>query len=60
STGVVTKNGLHGTDTVTATQEFDSRNAGNRTLNVTGIVVNDGNNGDNYNVPLHIASDHSS
>ena len=56
STGIVTNSGLQGTDTVTAQQEFDSRNAGNRTLSVTGVVVNDGNNGDNYNVVAGTAS----
>ena len=56
SAGVVDITGVQTGDTVTAQQEFDSRNAGNRTLSVAGVVVNDGNNGDNYNVVAGTAS----
>jgi hypothetical protein len=52
SNGAVTVSGLKGSDTVTgATQSFDSRNAGNRTVLVdTGYSLNDGNGGGNYTV----------
>jgi len=33
-------------------QTFDSRNAGDRTLSVTGYTINDGNDGQNYTVTL--------
>jgi hypothetical protein len=39
---------LVGTDTGTAVQVFDSKNAGNRTLSVSSYMINDGNNGNNY------------
>ncbi|MFM8374841.1 MAG: YDG domain-containing protein, partial [Phenylobacterium sp.] len=43
--------GLQGTDSVTGLgQAFDSRNAGARTVSVTGYTVNDGNGGANYTV----------
>ncbi|MCW2370766.1 YDG domain-containing protein [Sphingobium sp. B11D3D] len=48
STGTVTITGLVDVDTATATQSFDSKNAGNRTLTVTGWTINDGNDGNNY------------
>ncbi|WP_246038936.1 beta strand repeat-containing protein [Peristeroidobacter soli] len=44
-------------DTLTGlVQTFDSRNAGSRTLNVTGYVLSDHNNGSNYAVTLLGAS----
>ena len=39
---------LVGTDTGTATQVFDSKNAGARTLSVSSYMITDGNGGDNY------------
>ncbi|MCW2339147.1 filamentous hemagglutinin family protein [Sphingobium sp. B2D3A] len=48
STGTVTITGLVDVDTATAMQSFDSKNAGNRTLTVTGWTINDGNDGNNY------------
>ncbi|MCW2367150.1 filamentous hemagglutinin family protein [Sphingobium sp. B7D2B] len=48
SIGTVTISGLVDVDTATATQSFDSKNAGNRTLTVTGWTINDGNDGNNY------------
>ena len=49
--------GLAGADTATAiTQSFDSRNAGTRTLGLTGYSVNDGNGGANYSVTTQTAS----
>ncbi|MEO6363087.1 MAG: YDG domain-containing protein, partial [Caldimonas sp.] len=43
--------GLAGGDSVSGlAQAFDSRNAGGRTLAVTGFMVNDGNGGANYTV----------
>jgi Big-like domain-containing protein len=39
---------LVGTDTGTAVQVFDSKNAGSRTLSVSSYTINDGNNGQNY------------
>ena len=47
-------NGLQGQDSVSKlSQSFDSRNAGNRTLSVdASYVVNDGNNGGNYDVTV--------
>ena len=50
ATPVVTS-GLLGADSVGAlTQAFDSKNAGARTLDVNGYVINDGNRGGNYRV----------
>ena len=44
-------------DSFSATQSFDSANAGARTLNVnSGYTVNDGNGGNNYNVNLQNAN----
>src|SRR5262249_12531845 len=46
-----------GTDTVSGrTQAFDSKNAGARTLAVTGYTVNDGNSGNNYTVATTAAA----
>ena len=43
--------GLQDDDSVTgAVQAYDSRNAGSRTLSVTAYTVNDGNDGNNYDV----------
>ena len=43
--------GLQGSDSLAATQSFDSKNAGPRTLAVNnGYVINDGNSGNNYTV----------
>jgi hypothetical protein len=39
---------LVGTDTGSAVQVFDSRNAGARVLMVSSYTINDGNNGNNY------------
>ena len=39
---------LVGTDTGTAVQVFDSKNAGSRTLSVSSYTINDGNGGANY------------
>jgi hypothetical protein len=49
--------GLVAGDGVSAlTQGYDSRNAGARTLAVTGYSVNDGNAGGNYNVVVQAAA----
>ncbi len=57
SGGTVGISGLKGTDSVTATQSFDSRNAGNRTLFVDGgYLISDGNGGGNYTVATHTAA----
>jgi hypothetical protein len=49
--------GLQGADTVAPmTQVFDSRNAGARTLNLTGYSINDGNAGANYSVTTQSAA----
>jgi hypothetical protein len=49
--------GLVSGDTVSSLSEsFDSKNAGPRTLTVTGYVVNDGNGGANYTVATNSAS----
>jgi len=49
SNGTVAISGLMGSDTVTAaSQAFDTKAAGSRTLSVTGYTVNDGNGGGNY------------
>ncbi|MDI7776391.1 YDG domain-containing protein [Asticcacaulis sp. EMRT-3] len=57
STGTVGVSGLQGSDTVTgATQSFDSKNAGSRTLSVGGYTINDGNSGGNYTVSTTTAS----
>ncbi|WP_242445735.1 beta strand repeat-containing protein [Chromatium okenii] len=57
STAVVTFSGLQIGDTLTElTQVFDSKHAGNRTLNVSpDYVLNDGNRGLNYSVTLKSA-----
>ena len=39
---------LVGTDTGTAVQVFDSKNAGSRTLSVSTYTITDGNSGNNY------------
>ncbi|MDC7692656.1 YDG domain-containing protein, partial [Asticcacaulis sp. DXS10W] len=57
SSGTVSVTGLKGSDSVTnASQAFDSKNAGGRTLTVTGYTLNDGNNGGNYTVTTQTAS----
>ncbi|HWU50519.1 MAG TPA: YDG domain-containing protein, partial [Asticcacaulis sp.] len=57
STGSVGVTGLQGSDTVTGlSQAFDSKNAGSRTLSVSGYTVNDGNSGGNYTVTTQVAS----
>ena len=57
STGTVSVTGLKGSDTVTdATQSFDSKNAGSRTLSVGDYTVNDGNSGGNYTVTTQTAA----
>lgn len=55
SAGIVNITGIQTGDTVTATQEFDSKNAGTRTLNVINPIINDGNNGANYKVVINNA-----
>jgi hypothetical protein len=47
---------LVGDDTGSGTQEFDSRNAGSRTLSVVSITITDGNEGNNYSVSYATAS----
>ncbi|MEK9212945.1 YDG domain-containing protein, partial [Sphingomonas sp. 2378] len=54
--GTVRITGLVTGDTASATQVFDSRNAGNRLLKVVDQVINDGNDGGNYIVHLVDAS----
>ncbi|MFI4933477.1 MAG: YDG domain-containing protein [Caulobacterales bacterium] len=57
STGTPGVSGLFGLDNVTnLAQQFDSKNVGPRTLNVSDFTVNDGNNGANYAVSLVSAS----
>ena len=56
SNGTVTINGLVAGDTATATQAFDSKNAGNRTLKANGWTIEDGNNGGNYAVTVVAAN----
>ncbi|MEK9212914.1 beta strand repeat-containing protein, partial [Sphingomonas sp. 2378] len=56
SAGSVTASGLIGNDRVSATQAFDSRNAGDRLITVNGFSVDDGNGGDNYVVTLRDAA----
>jgi filamentous hemagglutinin family protein len=57
STGTVGVTGLQGSDTVTGkSQAFDSKNAGSRTLSITGYTVNDGNGGNNYTVTTQTAA----
>ncbi|NJS37566.1 MAG: S-layer family protein, partial [Brachymonas sp.] len=49
--------GIVAGDSFTASQSFDSANAGARTLSVnSGYAINDGNNGNNYNVTTQTAS----
>jgi hypothetical protein len=51
SDGVPTVLGLVGSDSVNATQTFDTKNVSiDTTLSVTAYTVNDGNHGDNYRV----------
>ncbi|WP_319801504.1 MULTISPECIES: YDG domain-containing protein [unclassified Sphingobium] len=53
STGTVLATGLGMGDSFTATQSFDNKDAGARTLNVNGgYQILDGNGGDNYIVTL--------
>jgi hypothetical protein len=57
SSGVVTISGLAAGDTLTgATQAFDTKNAGSRTLGVNGYTLTDGNGGANYTVVTNTAS----
>jgi hypothetical protein len=58
STASPTSSGLVGGDTVSSlSQVFDSKNAGARTLSVSGgYVVNDGNRGANYSVTTTTAA----
>jgi hypothetical protein len=56
ASGSPTVSGLIGSDTVTGlAQVYDSKNAGARTLSVSGYTVNDGNSGGNYNVATNNA-----
>ena len=49
--------GLQGSDAVTASQSFDSKNVGNRTLAVnSGFTIADQNGGNNYTVSTQTAS----
>ncbi|MBB5985447.1 YDG domain-containing protein [Sphingobium lignivorans] len=48
SSGMVQQSGLVSGDSFTATQIFDSKNAGSRTLQVDGWTVDDGVGGNNY------------
>ena len=49
--------GLLGSDAVTgASQAFDSKDAGARTLVVTGVAIADGNGGNNYSVSAAVAA----
>ncbi|MEQ4604946.1 MAG: YDG domain-containing protein, partial [Pseudomonas amygdali] len=50
SAGAVTITGLAGSDTATAVQSFDAKNAGNRNLTASSWTINDGNEGGNYAV----------
>ncbi|HEY5006369.1 MAG TPA: YDG domain-containing protein, partial [Caulobacteraceae bacterium] len=43
---------LFGTDTIAITEVFDSKNAGPRTLSISGYSINDGNGGANYDVTV--------
>ena len=57
STGVPQVSGLVASDSITSlSQSFDSSDVGARTLNVNAYVLNDGNNGNNYEVTLVAAS----
>ncbi|MDI1225447.1 GLUG motif-containing protein [Acinetobacter sp.] len=55
STGMVDIDGVQTGDRVTAKQVFDSQNAGERTLNIADVIINDGNNGGNYNIVTNTA-----
>ena len=55
SSAMVDISGLQTDDRVTAKQEFDSKNAGERTLNIAEVIINDGNNGGNYNIVTNTA-----
>ena len=48
STAAPIINGLVSGDTASATQAFDSKNAGARTLSISGYNIKDGNGGGNY------------
>jgi filamentous hemagglutinin family protein len=48
--------GLVGSDSGVATQAFDSKDAGARTLSVVGYTINDGNDGGNYIVTTTTAA----
>jgi hypothetical protein len=50
SSGTVGISGLAAGDTATATQAFDSKNAGSRSLAADGWTIADGNDGGNYTV----------
>lgn len=58
STGVPLFVTLVGTDTGTAQQEFDSRNAGSRILSIVSgsVVISDGNGGNNYTFTTNTAT----
>ena len=56
SSGTPVATGLVNGNSVTSlVQAFDSKDAGNRTLSVTGYVINDNNNGNNYAVTTNTA-----
>ncbi|GAB3462920.1 two-partner secretion domain-containing protein [Azotobacter salinestris] len=50
SRGTVGANGLATGDTVSATQKYDSAEVGERTLLVSEVTIEDGNDGNNYEV----------
>jgi hypothetical protein len=57
SSAAVAVTGLQGSDTVTVSQAFDSKNVGARTLVVnSGFSIADQNGGDNYTVSTQTAS----
>ncbi|MCW2406959.1 filamentous hemagglutinin family protein, partial [Sphingobium sp. B1D7B] len=57
STAAVTATGLMVGDSFSATQSYDTKNAGGRTINVDGnYQILDGNNGRNYTVSLDSAA----
>ncbi|WP_151806904.1 MBG domain-containing protein [Acinetobacter bereziniae] len=56
STAMVEIIGVQTGDSVTAKQVFASQNAGTHRLDIDDIVIQDGNNGNNYEVVTHAAT----
>ncbi|WP_061289355.1 two-partner secretion domain-containing protein [Azotobacter vinelandii] len=56
SSGTVGVAGLATGDTLTATQRYDSAEAGERTLRVDEVAIDDGNGGNNYEVTHRTAT----